>query len=443
MQGVSIVLMVKKRNAKGCKVYHRDLFGLREDKYEWLAKKEFKKRDYEMLKPDTPWYFLIKRDTEEIEHYNKWWKVNDIFSVNSVGIVTARDEFAIAFSKKCLESRISQFRNLNFTSDFLESSYNLKNSGSWNMSMERKGLSEDEEYDKYYNEILYRPFDIRYVYYSDHIIERMRYEVMQHMLKDNIALTIGRQGQVVGNESLWNLAFVSENIIDLNLFYRGGELLFPLYLYPTEEKKKSSFGNMMLFEPQGKYGKERRANISEKLMLQLHKAYKKNPPPEEILYYVYAVLYSNIYREKYAEFLKIDFPRIPFTKKYELFKELAEFGKELTELHLLKHKSLAHPSVRFWGKKGSDKIEKPHYDEKEKFVYINEDKYFENISPEMWNYQIGGYRVLEKYLKDRKGRQMEDPGHYCRTAEAISKTIELQKELDKYFKKAEKDVIEG
>jgi predicted helicase len=443
MQGVSIVLMVKKKNAKGCKVYHRDLFGLRESKYDWLAKKEFKKKDYETLKPQTPWYFLIKRDTEEIEFYNKWWKVNEIFPVNSVGIVTGRDDFAIAYEKKILEHRINQFTDLKFDNIFLKSAYGIKSTGSWDLDKARLELSKDENHHNYYSNILYRPFDRRFVYYSDKIMERMRYDVMQHMLKENLALTIGRQGQVVGNENLWNLAFVSENIIDFNLFYRGGELLFPLYLYPTEEKKKSSFGNMMLFEPQAKYGKEKRANINEKLFEQLRKAYKKIPSPEDILYYVYAVLYSNIYREKYAEFLKIDFPRIPFTKKYELFKGLAEFGKELTDLHLLKHKSLARPSVRFWGKKGNDKIDKPYYDEKENSVYINEDKYFENITPGMWNYQIGGYRVLEKYLKDRKGRQMEDPGHYCRMAESISKTIELQNEIDKLFKKAEKEVIDN
>jgi predicted helicase len=442
MQGVSIVLMVKKKNAKGCKVYHRDLFGLREDKYAWLAKREFKKKDYEMLKPDTPWYFLIKRDTEEIEYYNKWWKVNEIFPVNSVGIVTARDEFAIAYDKKILELRINQFRNLKFDNIFLASSYNLKSTETWDLNKARIELSKDDNFEKYFVKILYRPFDIRSIYYSDKIIERMRYDVMQHLLKENISICFVRQ---YSGQDSYSHTLISEFIVDNRTFFSSKGIIqqAPLYLYPTEEKKKSSFGNMMLFEPQGKYGKERRANVSEKLMLQLHKAYKKNPSPEEILYYVYAVLYSNIYREKYAEFLKIDFPRIPFTKKYELFKELAEFGKELTELHLLKHKSLAHPSVRFWGKKGSDKIDKPHYDEKENSVYINEDKYFDNIIPEMWNYQVGGYRVLEKYLKDRKGRQMEDPGHYCRMAEAISKTIELQKDTDKYFKKAEKEVIEG
>lgn len=443
MQGVSIVLMVKKKNAKGCKVYHRDLFGLRENKYDWLAKKEFKKKDYETLKPLSPWYFLIKRDTIEIEYYNKWWKVNEIFPVNSVGIVTGRDDFAIDFKKETVEAKIRQFRNLNYDIEFFESAYNLKNTGSWNMRMSRKGLAEDENYEKHYNRILYRPFDERIIYYSEHLIERMRYDVMQHMLKENIGL-IARRQQL--SSHLCNYYFISDTLISDGVIRsdnKGSESLFPLYLYPTEEKKKSSFGNMMLFEPQAKYGKEKRANINEKLFVQLHKAYKKIPLPEDILYYVYAVMYSNIYREKYAEFLKIDFPRIPFTKKYELFTGLAKLGKEMTELHLLKHKSLDRPSVKFTGKKGNDKIDKPHYDEKENSVYINENKYFENITPEMWNYQIGGYRVLEKYLKDRKGRQMEDSGHYCRMAESISKTIELQNEIDKLFKKAEKEVIDN
>jgi predicted helicase len=211
----------------------------------------------------------------------------------------------------------------------------------------------------------------------------------------------------------------------------------PLYLYPTEERKKSSFGNMMLFEPQAKYGKEKRANINEKLIEQLNKAYKKIPSPEEILYYVYAVLYSNIYREKYSEFLKIDFPRIPFTKKYDLFKVLAVFGKELKELHLLEHKYLDYPSVKYPITKGNDKIEKLFYNKKEKKIFINEVQCFNNISEEMWNYQIGGYQVLEKYLKDRKGKQIEESGHYCRIASAIKKTIEIQKDIDKIFKKAE------
>ena len=442
-QGVAIAIMVKKKGAKGCKVFHRDIFGTREVKYEWLGKREFKKKDYEVLKPQTPWYFLIKRNTAEIEHYNNWIKINEIFPVNSVGIVTARDEFAIAYDKKTLEARVRQFRDLNFDLEFLETAYNLKNSGSWNFKLSRKNLSDNKNYDKHFYEILYRPFDIRYIYYSEHIIERMRYDVMQHMLKNNIGIVCSRQTQ--GD---FKHAFISNTMCEFNLTGTAGRYgsgyLFPLYLYPSDQpkKKKNPFADLMLFEPAGKYADGKRVNICDKVFEQLLKAYKKLPSPEEILYYVYAILYSNIYREKYTEFLKIDFPRIPFTKNYKLFFRLAELGKELSDLHLLKHDSLNVPKVRYWGRGKTDLIEKIIYYEKENTVQINENKYFENVTTEVWNYHIGGYKVMEKYLKDRKNRQMDDPAHYCRIATAISKTITIQSELDKLFSKVEKGVIE-
>src|ERR1035437_6977429 len=166
----------------------------------------------------------------------------------------------------------------------------------------------------------------------------------------------------------------------------------------------------MLFEPEAEYAnKGKKPNIAPYLFESLEKAYRKKSTPEQILYYVYAILYSNIYREKYAEFLKIDFPRIPFTSNYEVFTEAAKLGEKLTELHLLKHKSLNNPTVKYFGKGNSDAIEKPVYNADEKRVYINAGRYFENVPAEVWNYHIGGYQVMEKYLKDRKGRQMDDP----------------------------------
>ena len=440
MQGTAIAIMIKKKKDKACKIYHHDIFGLREDKYQWLEKTSFKAKDYEALQPKSPWYFLIKRNTKDIEHYNEWLKVNEIFPVNSVGIVTARDEFVIADSKSILENRIRQFRDLKFNNEFISSAYNLKDSGTWSLKDSRKSIAADKEYGKHYCEISYRPFDKKIIYYSPDLVERMRYDVMQHMLKENIGLTIGRQGQVVGMEHLWNLAFVSDNIIDFNLFYRGGELLFPLYLYPTEKKQKNSLQSMILFEPDSEYSnKGKKPNIAPKVFEKLQSAYNKNPTPEQVLYYCYAILYSNTYRTKYAEFLKIDFPRIPFTKEYNLFIQAANLGEELAELHLLKHKALSNPSIKYFGKSDGDTIEKPVYNEDEQRVYINENKYFNNIFPAVWQYHIGGYQVMEKYLKDRKGRQMDDPAHYCKMGTAIEKTIALQVKMDAVFGKIEED----
>jgi predicted helicase len=162
--------------------------------------------------------------------------------------------------------------------------------------------------------------------------------------------------------------------------------------------------------------------------------------PEEIFYYIYAVLYSNIYRTKYAEFLKIDFPRVPFTKDYKVFSRMGGYGKRLVDLHLLKSGELDPPVAKFQGK-GENRIERLRYAEKEKRVYINQSQYFEGITKEVWEYQIGGYQVCDKWLKDRKGRTLDDIRTYCRIATAIQKTIEIQKAIDGIYTEAERETV--
>lgn len=436
-QGVSIAVMVKEKNKKGCKVYVNDLYGTREDKYRWLDKTPFSKRRYELEKPVSPFYFFKKTNTKGLEQYLNWMSVTEIFPVNSVGIVTARDEFAISYDQNTLKNRITQFSNLKIEDELIAQGFSLKNTGAWNLTDARKSLAKDNDAFEKISTILYRPFDKRYILYSDYIVERSRRDVMEHMLIDNLGLAIGRQGQVVGDEHLWNLVFITEELVDFNLFYRGGELLFPLYLYKPDEdkKKKSSLQTIMLFEEDIEYGKGgRKPNIAPKVLEMLLSAYKKLPTPEQILHYCYAVLYSNSYREKYAEYLRIDFPRIPFTNDYRLFTKMSEYGEELAQLHLLKSKKLNKPIVKYRGM-GDDKIEKVSYNEENGYVSINHKKYFDGITPQMWNYHIGGYQVLEKYLKDRKGRQMNDPAIYCKIATAISCTIDIQNKLDSLFEK--------
>ncbi|MDI6744385.1 MAG: hypothetical protein QMD07_03295, partial [Thermodesulfovibrionales bacterium] len=181
--------------------------------------------------------------------------------------------------------------------------------------------------------------------------------------------------------------------------------------------------------------------LSPELIEKLTREFKKTPSPEEIFYYIYAVLYSNIYRTKYAEFLKIDFPRVPFTSDYKLFKKIGNLGEKLVNLHLLKSSELDAPTAKFEGK-GNDKVEKPRY-EKGK-LYINSSQYFEGISPEVYEYQIGGYQVCDKWLKDRKGRvlSVEEIKHYCKVVTALKKTIELQTKIDSAYPEIEKEIID-
>jgi predicted helicase len=201
---------------------------------------------------------------------------------------------------------------------------------------------------------------------------------------------------------------------------------------------------MMLFEPEASYTVEK-PNINEALIKNLTATYKKEPSPEEIFYYIYAVLYSEIYRTKYAEFLKIDFPRVPFTKDYKLFKKMSEYGNRLVDLHLLQSTELNSPISRLHGEK-DNRIEKLKYDEKAGLLYINTTQYFEGISQDVWNYQIGGYQVCDKWLKDRKKRtdprlSLDEIQTYCRIVTAIQKTIEIQKAIDEDYKAVERDII--
>jgi predicted helicase len=182
----------------------------------------------------------------------------------------------------------------------------------------------------------------------------------------------------------------------------------------------------------------KQANIAKEILDNLESFYGELPKPEAILQYIYGVLYSNAYRQKYQEFLKIDFPRVPFTREQELFYQMAEQGRRLIGLHLLQSNELDPPVARYEGQGDNDRIEQYKY--KDGRVYINKDKYFEGITKEVWEYEIGGYQVLRKYLRSRKNRLMQDARRYCQIATAIAKTIEIQNGLDEIFTKIEESV---
>ena len=204
--------------------------------------------------------------------------------------------------------------------------------------------------------------------------------------------------------------------------------LFPLYLYPDESKGKR------LDEKASK--QKRIPNISKDFLHALKEVLGEEPTPEEIFYYIYAVLYSPTYRKRYEEFLKVDFPRIPLPSDTERFKKLSELGKELVELHLLKHPALQERDRGIgFPMSGSNKVERVEYDEKTERVYFNKEQYFEGIPKAVWEYQIGGYQVAAKYLKDRKKRELsqEEIEHYMKVVKAIEMTIEVQRRIEDVF----------
>ena len=233
----------------------------------------------------------------------------------------------------------------------------------------------------------------------------------------------------------FSYALVSDLMVESCVFESAfaNNTLCPLYLYPSVDK------NHMFKEK--KKGK-RKVNLNPEVSCKLKETYKKDIAPEEIFNYIYGVLYSNIYREKYKEFLRIDFPRIPFTSDYKLFTEIGNLGKELVELHLLKSREVEKPISKFHGK-GLNLVEKVKYDDKEGRVYINKNQFFDGIDKEVWNYMIGGYQVLNKWLKDRKGRylSLEEIKIYPKIVTSIKKTIEIQKEIDKLYPLIEETLL--
>lgn len=454
-QGVAIGLFIKKKGLKK-KLQHAELWGVRDDKYDYLLKKDFKTTKWKTLDPKSDLYLFVPRDERSFEFYDKFMKITEIFPVNSVGVVTARDKFVIDFDKCTLKNRIMMFRNERLPDEIINETFGFKNSSYWNTAKKRKSVIENDEWEDSITKILYRPFDVRWIFYHDDVVERPRREVMRHMTQgENLGLITNREVNGDFKHALCSNIIINDCTVSLAT--RERSYLFPLYLYeegnsfayPSSKKgasgdfkKDKKVAMMSLFEDTSDY-LAKKPNIAPLLMEELSKTYKKTPSPEEVFNYIYAVLYSNAYREKYKEFLKTDFPRVPFVKSYKTFKAVSEKGRELVELHLLKSPDLEKPYARFQGK-GSSKVEKHKYDVKLQRVYINADQYFEGVEEDVWAYMVGGYQALDKWLKERKGRPLshEEVRLYCRIAASLKKTIEIQKELEKLYPRIEEGLLD-
>jgi len=402
----------------GCGVYHAHLYGRRKEKYDWLDAHTLTDTPWQPLAPASPFYFFTPRQTQNLAAYQSWPSVAEMFPVNSVGIVTARDGFAITFDKTEPQNRVLQFQNTHgLPDDMLAQAYNLKDKPSWSLAAARKKVQADADALKKIHPILYRPFDVRFIFYHEAVIERPRLEVMRHMLAgENLALILPKRVEHTGT---WQHAFVTHHIVEhVAVSLKTIDYCFPLYIYPS-----ISSPNM--------FHQSRQPNLADGLLPKLSAAYGFTPSPEEVLAYIYAILYSPTYRETYAQELRIDFPRIPFAADGDIFRQMANLGRQLIDLYLLRDLSNT-AGVKYQGQ-GSDRIENVRYDPSSGRVSINADKYFEGITPEMWEYRIGGYQVLEKYLKDRKGRQMDDPVRYIRIAAALARTLDIQKSIDTIY----------
>ena len=445
-QGVAIGLFIKEPGkASPASVHHADLYGLREGKYHTLSETDVSVSDWKDLKPNSPFYFFVPRDEELLGEYEQGWKVTDIFPVNSVGIVTSRDHFVLDFDEQALRERITAFVGTSMSDEETREQFKLKDKDGWTVPEARKAARQDESWRESFIRCLYRPFDIRNIFYNDLAIERSRFEVMRHMLAGrNMGLIAMRQ---VAVDEPYSHFGVTRLIVDNRAFYsnKGIQYLFPIYLYPVGERVQpdKSGGGEGGTSAAMKVESNRSPNlnpefvkaISDMLGLKFVEDGKgdlvETFGPEDIFNYAYAVFHSPTYRSRYVEFLKIDFPRLPLISDKELFKALAEKGAELVPLHLMESPVLNNFITRY-PISGSNLVEKVAYSEPDQRVYINNSQYFEGIPPEVWCFHIGGYQVCQKWLKDRKGRTLsyDDLTHYQRIVVALKETIRLMAEID-------------
>ncbi len=435
-QGVAIAFLVKQGGGGPAKLYHANRWGLREDKYDWLRGHDLAATDWQEIHPPPKFYLFVPGDEAALEHYRRFVAVTDMFPVHSVGIVTSRDHFTIAFDREELKRRIRMFRDPKSPDEIIEKAFGLKDKHGWTLSEKRKNLQQDESWEGKIVQCLYRPFDTRWLFYHPDVIERGRAEVMQHMLHENVALITARTNKSPSPDHFLCSCFPVET--------KCGEsttqsYTFPLYLY-TSYLKKNLYTDL---EP----AMERTPNLNPKVIATLGHAYGQEPSPADIFHYIYAVVYAETYREKYAEFLKTDFPRIPFTADFNLFRSLTALGKRLVDLHLLRSEELDPPLARFQGL-GDNQVANTtgqgfRYEPKEERVYINKSQYFEPVAQELWEYQIGGYQVLSKWLKDRKERRLtlDEIKTYCRIVTALQRTIALQGEIDALYPGVEDRIV--
>jgi predicted helicase len=434
-QGVCIGIFVKQPDSsRKCQIHYADLWGGREQKYAVLERQDVKKTKWEKVQPGKPFHLFIPQDGDLRAEYERGWKITDAMPVNVLGFQSHRDDFAIAFDAATLKSRLADFCNKNLRDDELRQRYGLSDNRDWKLDESRRIARTDKNIESKVIGCCYRPFDDRQCIFNEIAMDYPRREFKDHVAgKTNLCLGLGRQGIAV-NDPLWSLIGVSKFVMDANYFRRGGVNVFPLYLYPDESASKGKSGlskltTMMLFDPPAEY-MVRRPNFASDFLKEIEKKVGKQTP-EKIFNYIYAVLHSPTYRTRYADFLKIDFPRVPLTSDKPLFAALVKLGGELSALHLMESPELNKTSVAF-PVAGNSEVEKGFPKFEDDRVYINKTQYFDGVPSNVWNFTIGGYQVCEKWLKDRRERQLthDDLQHYKKIVAALSRTIELMSQID-------------
>jgi predicted helicase len=427
MQGVSINLFIKtgkkKKNDFGS-VYHYDLQGKRDFKYNFLQDNNLQSIDFKQLALESKYCFFVPKNFKDVEQYNRGFKMDEIYSVVNNGFQTDRDSLFIDIEKNKLSQRMEKLFSKNYDNTFV-TEFNIADSSSYKLT---SVISNNSYSASHIQKTLYRPFDIRYIYFDNKVISRPANKVFKHFIERNLGLIIARQQSTFNFQHILITDIITERC-SISLQTKETGYVFPLYLYSENSNQQ----NTDLFT-------ERTPNLNKEIVDQLSKKIgltftnekettKSTFAPIDVLDYIYGVLHSPTYREKYKEFLKIDFPRVPYPKDQDTFWKLVKLGEEIRQIHLLESPVVDKPISKY-PITGTNIVGKIKYEDGK--VFINDTQYFEDVPEVSWNFYIGGYQPAQKWLKDRKDRelQVEDIRHYLRIIVSLSETDRLMKEID-------------
>ena len=414
-QGVAVSLLVKNPAVKERGVFHADMWGSRKDKFDACAQQSVGAIKWEKINPASPLYLFVPRDAKAAAKYENFYSVNDIFRVRGAGITTAHDAFVIDADEEALLKRFAAFQAAEGNAAQLHETFEVARKMGWDIMDGKNALKNEEDLRRFIQPICYRPFDTRHIFYEDNLVWRTVRGVMQHMLVgDNVGLTTVRQVKTgntwqhcLATAQLTESTYVSNRTSEINS-------LFPLYCYDNEMGEA-----------------QRRENFTQGFRDWIDARYGEAHTPEDILGCIYACLHSPDYRKRYADFLRRDFPRISFPENNDEFKRLAAIGGELIAAHLLRE-NCSGEFGKLRGGGTSHKVEKVRHDGKDDGrLYFNNDEYFA-VAPEVFNFQIGSYKPLDKFLKSRKGRKLSaaEIAAMEKSANAIAFTIKKTAEID-------------
>ncbi|KQC12514.1 MAG: hypothetical protein APR63_10870 [Desulfuromonas sp. SDB] len=423
--GVAILLLIKngnKKNKKYGKLFFHELYGERDFKYDFLDKHCISNTQWEQLSIDETYFFFEKKNFSNPELYNSFIAVDEIFMQKSSGVTSGRDHFVLDKTEKGLKARFNQFMSLTLPIELIKETFQIDDGSDFDVRKVKSKFKKVEE--ERIKPFSHKPFDNKFIYYDSLFVDRDRKKVMKNLyLGENISLVLKKRHI----DKIYNHCFCSKYMVDKN-FLGGQSYVFPLWIYDEDDDL---------------FGTGKKSNIRPEFELMLQKYYSEENLTESILFYIYAILYSNNYRKAFPELLKINYPKIPFTKDLITFNKIAEIGKTMTELHLLTSKLLSNPLVKFKGT-GTNKVSNIQFKENDKQLFINITQYFSGITKEIWEWGVGKNKPMQHWIKYFKDKELglNDTIEYCKIGTAIRLTYEEQKKVDDLYDEVLDNLIE-